>query len=66
MMNWYFDGRIGGPTVVTFQNLSRRSEENHDIPQSGLPVSRSKFQPSISKIRVKRFTATPNLPVQPL
>jgi hypothetical protein len=36
-----------------FQNLPRGTEENHETPQSGQPVSGPRFEPGISRIRIR-------------
>jgi hypothetical protein len=66
-VGWYDDRLIGrhleGRTRGLIEALSRHlpggTEEIHENPQSGYPVSRPRFEPRTSRIRIKSVAAMP-------
>jgi hypothetical protein len=40
------------------QHLPGRTEEYHEKPQSGMPVSRPRYEPGISRIRTANHSTT--------
>jgi hypothetical protein len=53
-----FEGIGHGLIEVLPQQLTRGTEENHEIRRSGFPVSQQSFEPSTSGAGVKSCTVT--------
>jgi hypothetical protein len=53
------EGRGSGLFEVMYRHLREGTEQSHENPQSGKPVSLPRLQPSTSRIQIQTVTSTP-------